>query len=244
MTADPLYYRVADLVFALRGEALCRAVQTLPGWSPFALDPGQGDSWAREAAFGIDKSSAYIYKKEGGLRGAELRLALWLAYGAEALAHGRMALHASAVVYAGKAYLFLGESGTGKSTHTRLWREHIPGAWLLNDDSPVLQVGPQGAVTVWGSPWSGKTPCYINEGCPLGGLVRLVQAPHNEMRRLGTLAALASLHPSAPPEFARGPLYDKVVDLLAVLLRNYPVYQLECRPHAEAAHLAFKTLVG
>ena len=51
-----------------------------------------------------------------------------------------LAIHSSCIVYRDKAVLFLGESGTGKSTHTRLWRENIPEAVLLNDDSPMIRV--------------------------------------------------------------------------------------------------------
>lgn len=178
------------------------------------------------------------------MRRPDLRLALWRTYGVEALPFQRMALHASAVVCAGKAYLFLGESGTGKSTHTRLWLAHIPGSRLLNDDSPVVQIVPQGEVLAWGSPWSGKTPCYVNEAYPLGGLVHLVQAPHNAIRRLSGLEALAVLHPSAPPDFARGLMYDRLAEFFSVLLQRVPVYQLSCRPQAQAARLAYQTLVG
>ena len=56
-------------------------------------------------------------------------------------------------------YLFLGHSGTGKSTHARQWLQAFPDAWLLNDDNPILRIMDNGEVHVYGSPWSGKTPC-------------------------------------------------------------------------------------
>ena len=62
----------------------------------------------------------------------------------ELIGHGRFFLHASAVVYEDAAYLFSAPSGTGKSTHTALWRELFPGSYILNDDKPVLQPGPEG----------------------------------------------------------------------------------------------------
>ena len=68
------------------------------------------------------------------------RFALWVGYGLMTLPYQTVAIHSSCIVREGKAVLFLGESGTGKSTHTRLWREHIPGAVLLNDDSPMIRV--------------------------------------------------------------------------------------------------------
>ena len=69
-----------------------------------------------------------------------LRFACWIAFGILIAPHKAVAIHTSAIVFRDKAVLFLGESGTGKSTHTRLWREHIPGAELLNDDSPIVRI--------------------------------------------------------------------------------------------------------
>ena len=69
--------------------------------------------------------------------------------------------HASVVSCHGKAYMFLGPSGTGKSTHSQLWIKHIEGSRLINDDNPVVRLQDDGRVMVYGSPWSGKTPCYL-----------------------------------------------------------------------------------
>lgn len=71
---------------------------------------------------------------------ALLRFGLWTAFNLAALHRAATAFHASVIAFEGRGVLFLGESGTGKSTHTRLWREHIPGATLLNDDSPIVRV--------------------------------------------------------------------------------------------------------
>lgn len=173
-----------------------------------------------------------------------LRFALWVGYGIMTARADTVAVHSSCIVYREKAILFLGESGTGKSTHTRLWRENIPGCELLNDDSPVVRCE-QGQIRVYGSPWSGKTPCYKAASYPLAGCVRLSQAPRNSIRRLDTLQACAALHPSFPPEFAYDEsLYDGVSALLSTMLRSVPVYHLECLPDGEAAQLACHTLYG
>ena len=168
-----------------------------------------------------------------------LRFALWIAYGLGTLACRRIALHSSCIVKDGQAFLFLGESGTGKSTHTRLWQEHIPGSFLLNDDSPVISAGTDG-IWVYGSPWSGKTPCYRTECYPLGGCIRLSQARENRMRRLPVIQAYAALHPSCPPQFAYDEtLYDGISDILDNLLSQIPVYHLACLPDAEATQLSY-----
>jgi hypothetical protein len=90
-----------------------------------------------------------------------LRFGLWVMYGIVIAPLRGIAIHSSTIEWHERCALFLGESGTGKSTHTRLWRENIEDARLLNDDSPIIRVV-DGRVLVFGSPWSGKTPCYIN----------------------------------------------------------------------------------
>ena len=171
-----------------------------------------------------------------------VRFALWLAYGLSTAAHDTIALHTSCIVWGNRAIVFLGESGTGKSTHTRLWREHIAGAHLLNDDSPILRYI-DGKVWMYGSPWSGKTPCYHTDRYELAGCVRLSQAPYNKIRRLSTLQAYGALHPSCPPDFAYDDqLYDHISHTLGQVIRHTPVFHLECLPDEAAARLSFSTI--
>lgn len=185
-------------------------------------------------------------EKKGYLSGNHsprlVRFALWTGYGVMTAHENTVALHGSCIVYRQKAVLFLGESGTGKSTHTRLWREHIAGSKLLNDDSPVVRCEDDG-VWIYGSPWSGKTPCYKAERYPLAGCVRLSQAPYNKISKPSTLQAFAALHPSAPPAFAYdGWLYDGICTTLGKILSSVPVYRLACLPDKAAAELACDTL--
>lgn len=170
------------------------------------------------------------------------RFGLWMMFGIAITPLHAIAIHSSTIRCDGGAALFLGESGTGKSTHTRLWREHIPGAELLNDDSPVIRLT-GGVATVYGSPWSGKTPCYRNEKWPIRGLVRLSQAPHNRMARLSVVRAIGALLPSCPPAFAfDNTLQDDICETLSQIISRVPVYHLECLPDAAAAELSYHTL--
>ena len=142
----------------------------------------------------------------------------------------------------GKAYAFTAKSGVGKSTHTRLWREHIDGAVLLNDDSPMLRVE-DGKVWAYGSAWSGKTPCYKQEKYPLAACVRLSQAPYNKMHKLHLLKGYAALHPSCPPEFAYDErIYSHISTTLGALLKIVPCWHLECLPDADAALMSYNTI--
>ena len=172
------------------------------------------------------------------------RFALWVGFGLMTLPYQTVAIHSSCIVYKNKAVLFLGESGTGKSTHTRLWREHIPGAVLLNDDSPMIRVE-DGKVWAYGSPWSGKTPCYKQERYELVGCVRLSQAPYNRIKKLSVLQAYGAIHPSCPPEFAYDSiLYDHVSGFISSLLSKVPLYHLACLPDGDAARLSCLTVMG
>lgn len=172
------------------------------------------------------------------------RFALWVAYGLMTLQRDTLAVHSSCIIYQNKAVLFLGESGTGKSTHTRLWREHIEGAVLLNDDSPMIRVE-EGKVWAYGSAWSGKTPCYKQERYELVACVRLSQAPYNRIQKLSVLQAYGAIHPSCAPEFAYDDaLYDEVSRIIGQILSVVPCFHLACLPDREAALLSCQTIFG
>ena len=171
-----------------------------------------------------------------------LHFATWMAFSLAVLPKKIVSLHASSIIYQGRAVLFLGESGTGKSTHSRLWQENIPEVRLLNDDSPFIRADGS-EVVAFGSPWSGKTHCYINESFPVAACVRLSQAPYNEIRRLDTLKAFGALHPSCPPAFAYDDyLYDFVSDFLSNLLSKIPVFHMEALPDSDAVETVFKAV--
>ncbi|MBQ9137663.1 MAG: hypothetical protein IJX65_03385 [Alistipes sp.] len=171
-----------------------------------------------------------------------LRFGLWMMFGLCTVGLGAIAIHSSVLVKDGGAVLCLGESGTGKSTHTRLWREHIESTTLLNDDSPIISLV-DGVPTAFGSPWSGKTPCYRNLSYPIRGFIRLSQAPYNKIHRLPVLNAIGALLPSCPPSFGYDePLQDAVCDTLSAMIGSVPVYHLECLPDAAAAQLSYNTI--
>jgi len=160
-----------------------------------------------------------------------------------ALSRSIVVVHSSAVIYDGKAILFLGESGTGKSTHTRLWLDNIPDTELMNDDSPLVRVEDDGSVRAYGAPWSGKAVCYKNIVAPLAAVVRLEQAPCNRIRRMTGAEAVGTLFPSTPYSFHFDPeLSDRITDITACILERTPAYHLECLPNADAARLVRETL--
>lgn len=152
------------------------------------------------------------------------------------LPHGAISVHASVVVNDGKGFLFMGKSGTGKSTHSGLWLKRIEGSWLLNDDNPIVRVTGED-VMVYGSPWSGKTPCYRNESAPVAGVVRLKQAPRNRFRVCEDIAAFSAVLPGCSVLRQDMRLHEALCETLAELTERTLVGELECLPDREAAEV-------
>ena len=172
-----------------------------------------------------------------------MRFSLWFAYSMLSAFSSTSFVHSSTIIYSNKAVMFLGESGTGKSTQSRMWLDNIEGVRLLNDDSPVITV--EGTPVAYGSPWSGKTPCYHNVSFPIAAVVRLSQAPFNAIRRLGIAEAFAALQPSLPPALMQSePFADKLIDIISCIISVVPVYHLQCLPNADAARLCRDTVFG
>lgn len=164
-----------------------------------------------------------------------------VAFAQSALLYKCVLIHASVVVDEDSGYAFLGKSGTGKSTHSRLWLTHIPGFTLLNDDNPAVRIE-NNKVSIYGTPWSGKTKCYINDVRTLKGLVRLIQAPQNVFTIQKNKDALLALLPSCSAIRWNKFLYATLVNILIDLISLTPVAQLECLPNEDAAQLCFKEL--
>lgn len=150
------------------------------------------------------------------------------------LLHGGVSVHASAVTLQGFTYLFMGKSGTGKSTHASLWLSCFTDSKLLNDDNPIVRIKNRVAY-VYGSPWSGKTSCYINEGYKLGGTIRLIQASENCFTFQTCENAFITLLPGCSVIHKDERLYDYLCNTLAVLAEIVPVGILQCKPDREAA---------
>lgn len=166
---------------------------------------------------------------------------LMLSYTFATIDSGALMIHSSVAVVDGKAYMFLGKSGTGKSTHCRLWLKNIEGADILNDDNPVLKVEDDG-VYVYGSAWSGKGCVYKNEGYRVGGIARLKQAPYNKIERKVGTPAFALLYTACSKLPWSSNFMDKICKVLSKIVAETPVYFLECLPDDEAARISYNTM--
>lgn len=148
--------------------------------------------------------------------------------------------HCSALQLKGKAYLFTAPSGTGKSTHARLWREYFGGdVQMINDDKPLLQISPE-KVTVFGTPFAGKEGRQTNTSAPVAGIVLLHQDTQNKIRRLSQEEAYPHLlaqtyRPKEPMAIVK--TMGLVEQLVAL-----PIYSLGCTISTEAVEIAYRAL--
>jgi hypothetical protein len=168
--------------------------------------------------------------------------ALMILFAMASACTGTVLFHAAAVSLDGQGYMFLGKSGTGKSTHARLWLKHINGVELMNDDNPAVRVKADGTATVYGTPWSGKTPCYKNVSAPLGGIVLLSQAPYNRITRLNGIGAYAAVVASISGKRWDSRIADGLHETENALATGVPMWHLDCLPDADAAHLCKDTI--
>lgn len=151
---------------------------------------------------------------------------------------GGVLVHASCVAIGDRGVAFVGPSGIGKSTHSRLWLRHIPGTRLLNDDQPVLRLMPDGAVKLYGSPWSGKTSCYVNEGVRLEALFRMEQSAENRIDRMSGVDTFRTLLGFTSLIVRDGITFAAISGTLARLAGIVPMFVLYNKPDKEAAELS------
>jgi len=172
-----------------------------------------------------------------------LNTALMLLFAFRGASLDVLEMHSSVTIFEGKAYMFLGKSGTGKSTHSSLWLKNIEGTHLMNDDNPVIRVV-DGIAMAYGSPWSGKTPCYRNEEYPIGAIVRIRQAKKNEIHRMSLVEAYASVSSSSSGLRAIKPVADGLFATASAVVSTVPCYILDCLPDDDAARLCHSVVTA
>lgn len=194
-----------------------------------------------------DFSKAEIHLETRLLRDAVFGInnAAMLVYAFASSGHHTLEFHSSVIENGGKAYMFLGKSGTGKSTHSSLWLKHIKGSTLMNDDNPVVRIWPDGKVIAYGSPWSGKTPCYKNISAPVGALVQIRQWPENIITKMSILESYSSVFSSISGiKDDNSSMADDLNNSLSDLLSAVPCFRMDCRPDEEAAKVCSSKLLN
>ena len=155
-----------------------------------------------------------------------------------------MMLHASAVEYEGKAYLFSGPSTVGKSTHTRLWQQLLGDAVrVINDDKPALRLI-DGRWYAYGTPWCGKDGINQNRKAPLAGICFLKQGKELSIRKLSSAEAIQHILSQTLYMLDDAASMSSLLSFVDNLLQNVPVYELVNQPIPEAALLSYQTMSG
>lgn len=170
-------------------------------------------------------------------------LAVYRKIAEQMLSYDTILFHGSVIAVDGEGYLFTAKSGTGKSTHTRLWRETFGDrAVMVNDDKPLLRITKEG-VTAYGTPWDGKHRLSTNTSVPLKGICIIERAADNHIVRLDTKEQLRSAYPmmvqqthkSSNPANAR-----RTMELIDRLMEAVPIYRLSCNMEPEVAKVAYE----
>ena len=146
--------------------------------------------------------------------------------------------HSSAVAVDGKAYLFAAPSGTGKSTHARLWREMLGDrAVMINDDKPIIRYT-DGGFYVYGTPWNGKHRLDTNSRAPIAAICEIRRGEKNTITEIAPREMLlVALNQTLRPENAED--MDKYLNIIDKLLKSVKLYRLHCNISKEAAELSY-----
>lgn len=151
--------------------------------------------------------------------------------------------HGSCVAVDGIGYLFTAKSGTGKSTHTRLWRELLgEQAVMVNDDKPLIRISDSGAV-IYGTPWDGKHRLSTNIAVPLKALCILERAEQNTIRQITAEEAYPMLLQQAYRPMD-GMAMSKTLTLIDKLAASVCLWRLGCNTEIEAAQVAYDAMKG
>lgn len=153
---------------------------------------------------------------------------------------GGIVMHASSIAWNGKGILFTAPSGTGKSTHVRLWEKYFGDTVkVVNDDTPAIRFE-NDELMLCGTPWSGSSDKFENIEVPIKAIIVLEQAPQNSIRRLEVFEALPRIMPRCFLPYFDEELMKKAYDVLEKLINRIPVYLLNCRPDKEAMELVYE----
>jgi hypothetical protein len=169
------------------------------------------------------------------------RAAIQRAFAEHLFDRDTLLFHGSAVALDGRGYLFTARSGTGKSTHTRLWREVFgQRATMINDDRPFLRLE-EGRVLVCGNPWSGKHGLDSNVTLPLQGICILERGQEDRIRPISAEEALPMLQKQTycPLEAEK---YAEFLRLTEKLAQSIPLWRMECTKSPQAAQVAWEAM--
>ncbi len=240
-------YAIAELnisVTSLHDDVhrLCAAYPAANGKTAFFVRTTQGDiDFEREKSAREDEAEGVAVRRfsDGYLE----TLAVYRKIAEQMPLYDTVLLHGSSVAVDGTGYLFLAKSGTGKSTHVRLWRELLGDrAVMINDDKPLVKVTEEGA-TIYGTPWDGKHRLSSNIAVPLKAVCVLERSENNAIRPVTAGEAYPTLLRQAyrPADVTA---MSRTLALLERLSGSVSLWRLGCNLELEAARIAYAAMKG
>ena len=170
-------------------------------------------------------------------------LAVYRKLAAGLSAYDTILFHGSVIAVDGEAYLFTAPSGTGKSTHARLWRELFGArAFMVNDDKPLLKISDSG-VLAYGTPWDGKHRLSRNVSVPLKAICLLERGAENEIAP----CTPSDIYPNLLGQTYRPKETEamiRVLHLVDRLAQGVPLYKLHCNMDPSAARVSYEGMSG
>ena len=156
--------------------------------------------------------------------------------------HNRILMHGASISYNEHAYLFTAPSGTGKSTHIRLWKKYLgDDVKIVNGDKPFISL--EDEPVIYGSPWAGKENWHRNCKMPLKGICFVQRGTTNSIRRIEASDCLSLLFKQVylPADTLAAGLTLELVDML---IKKVPLYVLKCDMSEDAVRCSFEALTG
>ena len=155
--------------------------------------------------------------------------------------YNRMIFHGAVISYNGNGYIFTAPSGTGKTTHIRLWEKYVDGVEIVNGDKPLLEI--EDKVIAYATPYAGKERFENHKSAEIKGICLIQRAKENRIRRVKSgeilTQLMAQLYLPEDPEAT-----VKTLELLDKLVRSVPLYVLECDISEEAVKTSFEMMTG
>lgn len=205
------------------------SVEASQDWSKVKLrmlDPGEAE---RAKKIKLSEFQSFLYAG--------------VAYRNRLIKMNGLQIHSSSIDYMGNGIIFSAPSGTGKSTHTGMWKEIYGDAVnYINDDRPAVRFI-DGKAMLCGTPWSGKSDLFTNTIVPLKCIVMLEQSPENKIFRLTKEKALHLLMPRCFLPYFDQEMMEEAICILERIIDDIPVLHLHCRPDHEAVELVRKWII-
>ncbi len=220
-----------NIIWMVDKEHSCLNITVCPG-NEVITSMDVNDTWRDATLQYLDNGNEWEWKRTNSLFEILFRNNLIFNEG--------IVLHASAIEWQGKAIVFTAPAGTGKTTQSNLWKQHM-NAVVLNGDRPAIKTVDK-EVFIYGTPWSGSSKDYINKRAPLAALVLLEQAPENSVRQLSSEEALMKIMPRFFLPYNDQHMMELAMNTIERILQLKPVYLLRCRPDKGAVDALYEKI--